>query len=54
MSVHSVTPEIGVDDEKALLQATADMFGELINDLGSPLKALSVRHHLISQSSTNQ
>jgi uncharacterized membrane protein YccC len=30
------------DEEQALLQAAADMFGELVNDVGSPLKALSV------------
>jgi uncharacterized membrane protein YccC len=31
------------DEEEALLQAAANMFGELVDDLGSPLKALSVR-----------
>jgi hypothetical protein len=31
------------DEEKVLLQAAANMFGELVQDLGGPLKALSVR-----------
>lgn len=30
------------DDENAMLQAAADTFGELVDDLGPPLKALSV------------
>ena len=30
------------DDDSALLQAAADAFGDLIEDLGPPLKALSV------------
>lgn len=31
------------EEETALLQAAADAFGEIIDDLGPPLKALSVR-----------
>lgn len=31
------------DPEEALLRAAADMFGDLVDDLGPPLKALSVR-----------
>ncbi len=35
---------VGKDEEDtAFLQASADMFGELVDDLGPPLKALSVR-----------
>ena len=32
------------DDDTALLQAAADAFGDVIDDLGPPLKALSVSH----------
>lgn len=31
------------DDESAILSAAAEMFGELVDELGPPLKALSVR-----------
>lgn len=33
------------EEETALLQAAADAFGEVIDDLGPPLKSLSVRAH---------
>lgn len=35
------------DEETAMLKAAATMFGELVDDLGPPLKALSVRHQLV-------
>lgn len=34
------------DEDAAMLQAAAAMFGDLIDDLGPPLKALSVRYPL--------
>jgi hypothetical protein len=33
----------GKDDEEALLKAAEAMFGSLVDDVGSPMKALSVR-----------
>jgi hypothetical protein len=39
--------ETFVDGEDELLKAAADMFGDLVDDLGSPLKALTVSAHLI-------
>ena len=35
--------EVSHDDESALLQAAAAMFGDLVEELGFPLRALSVR-----------
>lgn len=32
-----------LDEDGSMLQAAADMFGDIVDDLGSPLKALSVR-----------
>lgn len=34
--------KIVADDESAILNATAEMFGDLVDELGPPLKALSV------------
>ena len=38
-----VTDVLPVDEETVLLQAAATVFGELMDDLGPPLKSLSVR-----------
>ena len=37
--------EASDDDEPAMLRAAAAMFGDLMEELGSPLRALSVRLH---------
>lgn len=38
--------EVPIDEDNALLQAAAVMFGDLVDDIGPPLKALSVWHHV--------
>jgi hypothetical protein len=42
-----------VDDEKAMLKAAGVMFGDLVDDLGPPLKALSVGFWRLNRSSTH-
>jgi len=41
--VENDSHQVSDDDERALLQAAAAMFGDLVEELGSPLRALSVR-----------
>ena len=41
-AVENDRDQVSDDDEPDLLQATAAMFGDLVEELGSPLRALSV------------
>lgn len=48
-----VLPAIDDDEETAMLKAAALMFGDLVDELGPPLKALSVRLWFCLSSSLN-
>jgi hypothetical protein len=53
LSVADADVSMDADDEKAMLKAAGVMFGDLVDDLGPPLKALSVGFW-VNQSSAHQ